>query len=644
MTNTSEAKPVDKKISKPKGPIRTGALVPSLILIGLVWAYFFFFFDSHVRAGIEFAATRIHGAEVNVGRVKTSFLGASFEMNNLEVTDKEKPEQNLVKVGTMRLNMIWDALLRGKVAVEDASILDIQPWVKRAKPGYVLPPPPPAEPGSGVLAKVQDQVVQQTRAQFNDNFLGDIADVVAGTDPKDQLKNIQGDLKAQAAAEKLEKELSAKKAEWEKRIKDLPQPKDIQAIEAKIKALNLSTKNPLELAQNVKKANEILQEAQAKIKIVDDSQKQLTGDVATYTAAAAGLEKLAAQDVADLQKRLQIPSIDPKEFSTQLFLAQVEKKLTGVRKYIEIARKYMPAKKTAAQIAADKAAAKEDELVPRKRGEGKTYPFPITTGYPLFWLKKAAISSELSQSEWAGKASGEIIDVTTSPSDLGRPTKIHLTGDFPKQNLHGLDFAATLDHTKESAKESIKASVASFPVANQMFTPETSSVKLGLKEAVGSATLTATLADQAVTMNIGSKFDKAKFDFDTKSGPVKEILGAILATIPTVTMNAGVTGSWDKFDININSNLGEELSRGFQKQLQAKLGEAKEKLNKFVEEKIGPNKKKVQDALAGLTGGPGKALGGAKEELNKAMTSAKGAATPKGGGGGAGGLLKGFGF
>jgi uncharacterized protein (TIGR03545 family) len=629
------------KIKKAKGPIRTGMLVPSLLLIGLVWAYFFFFFDSHLRAGIEFAAGRVHGAQVDVGRVKTSFWGASFEMNGLEVTDKEKPEQNLVKVGTIRLAMIWDALLRGKVAVEDASILDIQPWVKRSSPGWVTPPPPPSDPKAGLLARVQDQVVQQTRAQFNENFLGDIADVVGGADPKDQLKAIQGDLKAQAAAEKLEKELTAKKAEWEKRIKELPQPKDIQAIEAKIKALNLSTKNPIELAANLKKAKEILGEAEAKIKLVDQSQSQLTGDINTYTSAVAQLEKLVAQDVADLQKRLQIPDIDPKEFSQQLFMAQVEKRITGVRKYIEIARKYMPPKKTAAE----KAAAKEEELVPPKRGEGKTYRFPITKGYPLFWLKKAAISSELNQSEWAGKASGEIIDLTTSPSDLGRPTRVQLQGDFPKQKLLGLDFQATLDHTKEAARESFKASIASFPVADQMFS-NTPSVKLGLKEATGSGSVSGTLADQTVSMNIASKFDQPKFDFDAKSAPVKEILGAVLAGIPSVTMNAGVTGSWDKFNININSNLGQELSNGFQKQLQAKLGEAKAKLNKLVDEKVGPNKKKVQDALAGLTNGPGKLLSNAKEELNKALGNAKGAATPKAGGGGAspGNLLKGFGL
>lgn len=632
MTNTSEPK------IKSKGPFRTGALVPSIIFIALVWAYFYFLFDFHLRKGMEYGLTQVHGAEVNIAGVKTSFWGASFALYGLEVTDKDKPAQNIVKIGNIRFAMIWDALLRGKVAIEDASILDIQPYTMRKKPGYVLPPPPP---NAGILAKVQDQVMQQTRAQFNGNFLGDIADVVAGTDPKEQLKNIQGELKAQARALELEKELTNKKAEWEKRIKDLPKPAEIQAIEQKIKALNMNSKNPAEIAKNLKQAKEILGEAQAKIKLVDQAQSQLSGDVQKYTAEVANLEKMAAQDVADLQKRLKIPSIDPKEFSTQLFLGQIEKRLTSLRKYIAIARKYMPPKKTPAEIATKKKA-QQEELLPHERGKGTTYAFPVTKGYPLFWLKKAAISSELTQSEWAGKVSGQLTDLTSSPSELGRPTRLHLAGDFPKQKIGGLDFLAIVDHTTERAKESIVAKIGSFPVIDQVFS-DSPSVKLRLKNATGSGSLSATLADQALNIKIGSRFEKPEFDFEAKSAPVKEILGAVLRGIPAVTMNADVTGSWDKFNISLDSNLGRELSGGFQKQLQAKLGEAKAKLDSFVNEKIGGNKKKVQELLGGLTSGPGKSLGQSKEALGKAMSSAEKSAQPGSAGAGKN-LLKGFGF
>ena len=127
---------------------------------------------------------------------------------------------------------------------------------------------------------------------------------------------------------------------------------------------------------------------------------------------------------------------------------------------------------------------------------------------------------------------------------------------------------------------------------------------------------------------------------------MKEILGAVLKGMPAITMNATITGSWDHFGININSNLGSELSGGFQRRLQAKLGEAKAQLDALVANKIGPAKKKVQELLGGLTGGPGKALAGQKDEMSKSLTKAQASAT---GGGGTPaekgkGLLKGFGF
>lgn len=630
-TSTAESKP-----KKAKGPIRTEAVIPSLILLALIYAYFYFFFDGHLRRGMEYAATQVHGAEVNIGHLRTSFWRASFEMGGLEVTDKEQPARNLFSVGEMRFKLVWDALLRMKAVVDEASILNIQAYTKRARPGRVLPPPPPSE---SLIGKVQAQVVEQTKAKFNDNFLGDIASVVGGVDPKEQLKNIQAELKSVVRAEGLEKELTAKKAEWEKRIKELPKPKEIKEYEARIKALNLKTKNPLELAGNLKKAKEILDEAKAKAKLVEQSQKDLTSDVTNYTQAIAGLQKMAEQDVADLQKRLQLPSLDPKEFSTQLFMSQVESKLVSLRKYIAVARKYMPPKKTAEQKKQEAAEA----LVPPKRGQGVNVPFPITTGYPLFWLKKAAVSSELTQSEWAGKVSGEITNATTEPAVVGKPLQVHLKGDFPKQQIAGLDVLATVDHTTEKAKESLRVAVAAFPVGEQKFS-DTDKVKFGITSAVGGGLLTAVLADEALNVGIKSEFRKPAFQLEAKQKQLQEILGAVLAGIQLVSMEANVTGSWDKFSVDVDSNLGRELSAGFQKQMQAKIAVAKAKLDAFVAEKVNPAKKKVEEQLAALTGGPGKLLGQQKSEMDGAIKGAEGSAQGSGSGGGAKGLLKGFGF
>ena len=202
-----------------------------------------------------------------------------------------------------------------------------------------------------------------------------------------------------------------------------------------------------------------------------------------------------------------------------------------------------------------------------------------------------------------------------------------------------------LDHTGEVAKESIRTKIESFPVTRQDFanSPE---IRLGVDNATGSAQINASLEDSTLKISIGSKFDKPRFDFDAKSPVVKELLGNVLKGLPSITMNADVQGSWSNFAIHVNSNLGSELSAGFQKQVQAKIGLAKAQLDQLVSTKIGPAKKKVQDLLGSLSGGPGKTLAGQKEDMKKSLQKAQASATPSAGSPSETGknLLKGFGF
>lgn len=612
----------DKAAKKPKakGPIRWEAVIPAAILTALVGAYFTLFFDGHVRRAIEYVGTQVHGAEVNIGRLSTSVFGARLEIDNIQVTDKNKPERNLVQVGQVRFQMSWDALLRAKVVVNEAAILNIQALSKRKTPGYVVPPPPPSS-GPTLLQKAQDQVVSQTQKKFNKNFLGDVAAILGGSDPQEQLKNIQGQLKSDARIKELEKELKEKSAKWQQRIKELPQGQELKAYETRIKALKFDGKNPAEFAKSLQEAQKIIKEVEQKVKLVEQTTKDVKGETNAYTQAFKDLEKMVNEDIKDLQNRLKLPNVDGKEFSQQLFMQMVEQKLVGVRKYAAMAKHYMPPKRTAEE----KEARQDERLVPRKRGEGKNFKFPITTGYPLFWLKHAAISSELGQSEFSGNIKGEIKDVTTDPVFIQKPTLILAKGDFPNQGIQGLDAKITLDHTTEKARQEMFVSVAAFPVGEQKLS-DSSDVRLALAEATGSSVLNATLVDETITMELRNVFTSPKYDLQAKNKIVQEIIGNILNDISKITLNAKVVGSFADFDLNINSNLGDELAKGFQKQLQAKIDEAKAKLRALIDDRIGAEKAKLKAEMDKVLGGVTKELDSKKAEVDKTVNEAKSSA------------------
>ena len=628
MTNSTSQS--DPKPKKPKGPIRTGAVVPTVVILALIGVYFSFFFDGNLRRALEYAGTHIVGAEVDVARVYTSFIHARLEIDGIEVTDKEHPERNMVEVGHIRFELLWDALLRAKVVVDEASILNIEALSPRKHPGFIVPPSPPEPNGgkSAALENVEDAVVSQTRKQYNGNFLGDLAGLLGGGDTKAQLKNLEGQLKSEARIKELEKELDGKKKEWDAKIKALPQSKELQSYSDRVKALKFDFNNPAELARSVQEADKIIKEANEKVKLIDQTQKDLKGDLGKYNQAYQDIEKMVQQDIHDLQGKLKIPSIDAKEFSQQLFMSMIEKKLGSLFKYVEVARHYMPPKKTAAEKAADKS----EQIIPPKRGQGKTYRFPITTGYPLFWLKHAAISSQMNTSEFSGNIKGEIKDLTTDPAQIGRPTLILAQGDFPKQGIQGLDAKITLDHVTDVPKESMLIKVGGFPVTGTKLS-DSPDVKLAINQAKGSSDMEAVFTNDILTMSMKNSFGDLKYDLETKNNVVKEIIDSVLKGIPTITVNANVKGSLHDLDIHINSNLGEELSKGFQKQLQAKIGEAKAQLQKQIDEKIGGEKNKLKAELDKANGGVTKDIDGKKSEADKVIKDAQNQVNGKQGGG-----------
>ena len=119
--NTDNNTPADtKELEKSKGPIRFEAIVPIAIVCAATYFYFALLFDLHLRKGIEWTASYVHGAEVNVAKLHTSFLRGTFRMTGLQVTDKEEPTRNLIVIGDIRFGFLWDALLRAKFVVEDA--------------------------------------------------------------------------------------------------------------------------------------------------------------------------------------------------------------------------------------------------------------------------------------------------------------------------------------------------------------------------------------------------------------------------------------------------------------------------------------------------------------------------------------------
>ncbi len=264
--------------------------------------------------------------------------------------------------------------------------------------------------------------------------------------------------------------------------------------------------------------------------------------MATYTQAFKDLEKMVQEDIRDLQTRLKIPKIDGKEFSQQLFMSMIESRLVSVQKYIQVARKYMHPKSPPPR----RQRSKPKRLFRAVVARAKTISSPSPWVTHLFWLKHAGISSELGSSEMSGNIKGDILNLTTDQAFINKPTEIKLAGDFPKQNVYGVDAVITLDHRTEQAQDGLRLKVAKFPTGTYTLS-DSKDVKLAIAESTGSSQLVAAYVNEEITVDIKNQFNGIKYDLDAKNKIVKETIDAILKGIPMIDLNAKVAGTFTNF-------------------------------------------------------------------------------------------------
>lgn len=580
--NTEKA---EKIKNKKKGPIRYEAIIPVLVLSLLTGLYFTFYFDHHMKKVMEYVGTQVNGAEVNIDSVRTSFITGSFDLDRLQVTDPEKPSFNSLEVGSMHFQYLWDALLRMKFVVEDASITNIQLMSPRSSPGKVLPPKP-ARPGK--IEELQNEVIAQVKNKYKANVLGDLVEILqGGGDYEAQLQKIRGELKSEKRVDAMISDVNIKKEFWDNRIKELSDTSKIKEVERTLNQVK-SESNFLKQAEGVKKLTDLLNDIEKQYKEIENATDKLQSEMKAISNYPKELQELVEEDVASLKNRFSVPQIDFKDMAMHLFAGQFAEYIAKARKYKAVAEEYIPEKKKEDQ----------DAVVPRKRAEGKYYEFPITAGYPLFWLKRAAISSKGTKDSYSGNVEGELTNVTTSPKQVGKPIVLDMRGDFPASDIMGVKAVLTADFTRDIGTQSALIQVNSFSVPEKIFVND-DNLKFGFKNAVGSSTISASMVQNKIKMNWNSALTKPNFLVETKNDLAREMLTNIVNNIPVIKIDGDAAGTFTDLKLNLRSNLGTELAQGLTREIGAKVNAAQNKINKLVEEKIDVPKEKLQTLIGG---------------------------------------------
>lgn len=584
------------KTIKKKSIIRWGAILPFSIFCLIVGLYFHFFFDLHLRRGIEWVGYKALGAEVNIADLKTSFLDANIQIRGIELTDSEKPTHDSIKIGDIRFGMLWDALLRVKFVINEAAIEQIEFGVLRSHPGKVAPPPPISnEPGLLTTEgeKIKTQAEKELQARYGENVLGDVISMLGGVDPNTQLQQLKDTLPSKAMIEKFQKDLEEKQKNWDVRIKSLPQGKEIQALGERLNKIQYKDfKNPQDLASSLQQLSDVLKDADAKYKQIQSVSDDLNKDLKGLQTQYAEIEKQVQVDIKSLEQHFKIPQIDAKALTMAIFSHYLAPYKSKFFRYKDLAEKYLPPK----FLKKDKSKDNSETLAiqPHPREKGITYEFGRPNSYPMFWVKRAVVSSQAGLTPNSGNIKGEILDITSNQALIGRPTLASLAGDFPSLQIVGLLLKLSLDNRADDSiiKCQFKVDTYSIEGKNLVDSPD---VQIGFKKATGSMNIqTDVIGFKNISVDLDNKFTKIDYDVSSKNEIADQILKSVFAGVPVVTLTASGKGDLPNVPISINSNLGLELQKGFEKQIQAKIEEARKKIQSYVDQEIGKQKAQVE--------------------------------------------------
>lgn len=614
MTKPSEQKtdtpptPLKPGLKPPrrKGPIRFEAIVPLCVILGLIYAYFFLFFDLHMRKAIEFVGTKINKARVDVGSLRTRFIKGELTINHIEVTDYDAPMTNKLDVGKIHFQFSWDALLRAKVFIQDASITDIKTGTPRKRSGAI--PLPPLEPEKqSEASKLMAAAMDKAKAEFNKTPMAQIPNLISGFDPQKELEAFKNNLSALTKITEIKDSLPGKKADWENRINSLPGSSDFIALKERVDRIqHTNFQDPVEITRTISEVQTLQQEVESKVNSVKQLGGSVVGEVSAVGDTFKSIEDAITSDFDNIKSKLKLPSLDIGDLSASLFGNEFLSKVDQIQYYIHLSRKYFPKKKA-------KKGAKDDALKPHERGKGVNFRFPRTLAYPAFWLKKALISSTPTD-DFGAKMEGSLENVTTNPPMIGLPLSLTLKGDFPGKKIHNVVFELTLDHTQDVATESFLAAVGDFPIGARALSVS-DKFKFGIHESQGKSSLSGKFSGSELNIQLDHTFKNVGFAVEAQPQLIQDTLRSVVSDISTIDLAARAKGTWSDIDWSLSSNLAGALQKGLEKLLNQKLAEVQGKIKQFIEDQIRQKRSELESQFAELKG---KVLGEVQRRIDEA--------------------------
>ena len=570
---------------------RTAFIVPTIIIIALIWIFFAIFFDVFLKQGFIAAGQFIFGAKVEIHSVKTSFAKCSININSIKIGDKKDEFKNLADIDNINFDMRFLPLLSKKVIVDNMSI-DGFKWGTKRKTSNKLRRSP-TQPKDSFFTKAIDGAKERATAEFNSmpavQSIGEMRELSKNFSVQSAIDTvgIQSVDKAKTAFE----DLNAKYQNYSQEISSIDIQKQLDDIEL---TTNKISKASVKTAADVEalRANLVTLDSQKKkleqtYNSLRTLQTDITNDAKAQTSLTKDINAWINDDVNKIAAQFAIPSLDFRDMTRILFGSAWLSKVDSVLYYMTLVRKYMP----------EKTPEETNKPQAQPRASGRNVIFPLRGVLPSFWIANISITGSTGGE---GKDEPNPIDfkgfvknVTTNQQLIGVPMTMEISGvNAQKQSMKLTGKFNRLDKVAQDTInfEMTGVSGDKLSVPDTDWTPSFNSARVKFNaqfELKGSDFFT----------KLGVNATNIKYNASEKNltGESAKYVALLWQGINTANVNSNISITQaNGFKMDFSSDIDKQLSARFTAVVSEAVGDVKAKIRDEVTKQVLAQTQKFQ--------------------------------------------------
>ncbi len=563
-----------------------GTFLVVVAVIGLLWV---FFVDGWVKRLIENVGTAVVGAQVDLDHADLTVFPVGLTLTRLQVTNPQAPMTNAVEVARMAMGLDGLNLLQRKVIAEEMSVEDVRLGTPRTTSGAVTPVKDTATDEKGLFAISLPSL--------------EVPDV------NTILQN--EDLETMRLIEELKTDLKQEKATWEARLQDLPGKAQVAKYKERVKQLKAATKGGLEgMLGGVGEVQSLKEQIDRDLQDLKDARKEFDEKGALLKKRLEQIKTAPQRDIQRLQAKYNLSPQGLANMSQTLLGSQIGSWVQQGLAWYERAKPFLEGGQ------AMEGSEGGPEVQKPLRGKGVDVHFTEEQPLPDFLVRLARVSLNLD----VGNLAGTIHNVTSDQSTLGKPLTFVFAGDQLK-GVNAVALEGTLNHIiPAQSRDKLALKAKGYELADVALSKD-ARWPVTLKSGLGDITVDATLQGRGLTAqgagNLRALQLAAGVSGDTN--PLTKSLSSAVSGISQLSLKANVTGTLDKYDVELSSDLDRILQDAAGKmvnELAAKFGS---QLQAAITAKIAEPMKQLQGTLEGFNaigGDLGNRLGQHTEVLN----------------------------